>query len=183
MPKTNAGDTSVPQKRAGTKDPIVPPASGGGTGTIGGLIDEVRKEISDSEAKPKTGEDKESKTTVVIGIDKQRFDDLWLKLANMLPAKDAYLKSIMLQPYEIEGDTVVVSILNDMQRSISNQVELVKKLREVLDNPQITIATKLVDSEAIKGKQAFTNKEKLGKMMEHVAAVKTLVENFGLQFD
>ena len=123
--------------------------------------------------------DKAPKQT--IGIDQQKLNEAWNRYAAHLPQSEMYLRTIMERPPHIQDDTIVVDIINDTQKTICENADLLAYLRRELNNANVVLRPNLIVQEQ-QEVRPFTTREKLNSMLADNPHFQELIDRFGLDF-
>ena len=92
-----------------------------------------------------------------------------------------YMRTIMERPPHAQGDTVVVDIVNDTQKTICENTSLLSTLRRELGNANIVMQPNLIMQD-VQQARPYTTREKLNSMLEDNPHLQDLIEKFGLDF-
>ena len=154
--------------------------------SIQGRLASLRKQREDDAKRAQAAKEAAAHEdqNVVIGIDLSKLQSLWKQYADALPQNEGYVRSIMERPFRVEGDAIVIDIVNQMQASVATNAYLLAFLRRELSNPKVVIVTNLVKVEENDPKvQPFTQRQKLEAMVEDNSEFRSFIDAFGLAFD
>ena len=117
----------------------------------------------------------------IICIDNEKLQKVWNAFSAALPQADMYLRTIMERPPHAQGDTIFVDIINDSQKTICENAELISHLRRELGNPNITLRPNLI-AQVQQQSRPYSSTEKLNSMLADNPHLQDLITKFGLDF-